>query len=399
MVRLAAVFMKPWRHFQKIDMAFENRVTIITGVNGSGKSTVLKVISLAGGYSHFFEKPMMQTGPHLKPLGKILFDDGKRIDLTPLDMDDNTWLHTNFEKMHSDTLLKSYSNLVLYIPATLADFSDGFRVWEHQKADELKNNINYFNEVNSVPRIYSINIHNNFGLPKPRPPFSFVVAESIKDMIEGKGIFSASDYQRFKSGLKDIFPKYFEFTDIYVEFGQTVIHTKNFKILLQSCAHGLQKIFEIYWRLFVYSMYVKNFTVLIDEIESHLHPEMQRHILDNFIRNFPGVNFIIATHSPLVITSVRDASVYALRFQKNGRVLSERFDAHDLAKNASDIFLDILGVETTYPSWITSVINDIITRNNLLGITEETIKILSSDLNREGLIKFLPTAISLLARK
>ena len=45
--------------------------------------------------------------------------------------------------------------------------------------------------------------------------------------------------------------------------------------------------------------------VLIDEIELHLHPQWQLTIIESLRRTFPHLQFIITTHSPLVLTTVR----------------------------------------------------------------------------------------------
>lgn len=45
--------------------------------------------------------------------------------------------------------------------------------------------------------------------------------------------------------------------------------------------------------------------VLIDEIELHLHPTWQREILDKLRCTFSGIQFVVTTHSPFVIQSVR----------------------------------------------------------------------------------------------
>jgi predicted ATP-binding protein involved in virulence len=42
--------------------------------------------------------------------------------------------------------------------------------------------------------------------------------------------------------------------------------------------------------------------VLIDEIELHLHPAWQRHVLADLLRTFPGCQFIVTTHSPQVLS-------------------------------------------------------------------------------------------------
>jgi len=43
--------------------------------------------------------------------------------------------------------------------------------------------------------------------------------------------------------------------------------------------------------------------VIIDELEQHLHPRWQREILPRLKSTFPNVQFIVSTHSPLVLSS------------------------------------------------------------------------------------------------
>ena len=52
--------------------------------------------------------------------------------------------------------------------------------------------------------------------------------------------------------------------------------------------------------------------VLIDEIENHLHLELQRRVLHILTELFPNIQFIVTTHSPFVLNSVSDATVYDL---------------------------------------------------------------------------------------
>ncbi|WP_437993899.1 AAA family ATPase [Sorangium sp. So ce145] len=56
--------------------------------------------------------------------------------------------------------------------------------------------------------------------------------------------------------------------------------------------------------------------VLIDEIELHLHPGLQRVILPRLQKVFPRAQFIITTHSPQVLSSLHAANVRVLeRFE------------------------------------------------------------------------------------
>lgn len=44
--------------------------------------------------------------------------------------------------------------------------------------------------------------------------------------------------------------------------------------------------------------------VLIDEIELHLHPQWQQDIIENLRSLFPNIQFIITTHSPIVLSTI-----------------------------------------------------------------------------------------------
>ena len=55
--------------------------------------------------------------------------------------------------------------------------------------------------------------------------------------------------------------------------------------------------------------------VFIDEIETHLHLKLQREILPLLISVFPKIQFVVTTHSPFVLNSVKNAVVYDLKNQ------------------------------------------------------------------------------------
>ncbi|TFH89982.1 AAA family ATPase [Vibrio ouci] len=47
--------------------------------------------------------------------------------------------------------------------------------------------------------------------------------------------------------------------------------------------------------------------VLIDELDLHLHPKWQRHVIEDLRNTFPKVQFICTTHSPFLIQSLRSS--------------------------------------------------------------------------------------------
>ena len=52
--------------------------------------------------------------------------------------------------------------------------------------------------------------------------------------------------------------------------------------------------------------------VLIDEIETHLHVDLQKKIVPILTQLFPNIQFILTTHSPFVLNSTANAVVYDL---------------------------------------------------------------------------------------
>lgn len=52
--------------------------------------------------------------------------------------------------------------------------------------------------------------------------------------------------------------------------------------------------------------------VLIDEVDLHLHPAWQRRILNDLLSIFPKVQFIVTTHAPAVINSVKKENVFVI---------------------------------------------------------------------------------------
>ena len=58
--------------------------------------------------------------------------------------------------------------------------------------------------------------------------------------------------------------------------------------------------------------YDKPGIVLIDEVETHLHLELQRLVMPILTSLFPRIQFIVTTHSPFVLSSVGNAVAYDL---------------------------------------------------------------------------------------
>lgn len=68
-------------------------------------------------------------------------------------------------------------------------------------------------------------------------------------------------------------------------------------------------------------IFERQFLLLLDEIEVHLHPAWQRRILPVLQTLFPKAQIILSTHSPFVVGSVADAWIYPLGLNQQGQAV------------------------------------------------------------------------------
>ena len=60
--------------------------------------------------------------------------------------------------------------------------------------------------------------------------------------------------------------------------------------------------------------------MMVDEIDLHLHPTWQQRVLEDLMRAFPCTQFIVTTHSPQVISTVRRENIRILETDAEGRI-------------------------------------------------------------------------------
>ena len=69
--------------------------------------------------------------------------------------------------------------------------------------------------------------------------------------------------------------------------------------------------------------YLKPAIVLIDEIETHLHLQLQKVVLPLLTRLFPNIQFIVTTHSPFVLNSLPNVTAFDMEHRETIVNLSE----------------------------------------------------------------------------
>jgi len=90
--------------------------------------------------------------------------------------------------------------------------------------------------------------------------------------------------------------------------------------------------------------------ILIDEIEAHLHPTWQRNVIPLLRATFPRCQFIVSTHSPLVVASAEPGEVHVLEVTADGYVTQDVLEERLAMLGADRILEEVFGVFRSAPA-------------------------------------------------
>lgn len=93
--------------------------------------------------------------------------------------------------------------------------------------------------------------------------------------------------------------------------------------------------------------------ILIDEVDMHLHPSWQRSIIKRLTETFLNCQFILTTHSPLVISDYKHVLVYSL---DNGELIQV---PSQYGQDANTVLLDVMDTDIRNKT-INKSINDLL---------------------------------------
>lgn len=436
---------------------FHSKVTILTGKNGVGKSTIMRM--LARTFSSELQREMFSSfssidEESLRILKKVLLKQrGWETDIT------YEKFPTVFKKaLEQEDKVKEVETIAVIefedtsVRLQLPIESDRFDSWDYvfnvQCAKKGSENWEYFStkysgfggvnydgydfgiSINShkSPYVYS-KVHyipNGYGKkedyfvrymssinyqqditdsrPEIKNPHE-IVKQSIISMIlysatsphttENK--FISEEVERFIDLLKIVLPKEIGLKNIVVngESGEVVLKTSSGDFILDSVSGGIGAIIDLVWQMFMTVPENLPYFVLIDELENHLHPAMQRDILPKLCEAFPNVQFVISTHSPFIVTSVEDASIYILDYDDNKKVTAKEISDFELnlSDSTTDVLNRVLGVSATLPEWADKKFTTILKEYQGKVLTEADFDNIVSAMENENIDSLLPDLI------
>ncbi|MFJ8258533.1 AAA family ATPase [Peribacillus asahii] len=409
-----------WNQFERINLEFHPRLTIITGANGSGKSTIIRLISRIIGWSYnetgvpsaslkansrflsgiSLDKLMELLESNSQPninggfeIGKVETENGGFKILVPNQTNQASY-SVNFSSYGNPEQIKGVSipshrlpyayTALKSIPVRSATKKEAYSLY----AESLKKRIipgSYYNPTDDSPTL-----HIKSTL------ISLAVFGKGNDHVTGNEE-SYKLFRDFVKILRVLLPETLGFKDINIKDGELLLLTDTGEFLLDSVSGGIGAIIDLAWQLYMFDDGESSpFVALVDEAENHLHPSMQRSLLPKLLKAFPKVQFIVTTHSPFIISSVIDSRVYAFKYNENNKVDSHKLDFEYKAANAMEILRDVLGVPVTLPIWVEDKLNNVIERYRGVELTAESYVSLKKDLKEVGLNEHMPQALGLL---
>lgn len=405
-----------WRQFDNVDISFHDRLTILTGANGSGKTTILNLLSKHFGWSinfvSTFGSDKNKGGifkyfsgisdkiigllfgskdsvslPKEQTIGSIEYSDGQPAKLTvPLDVTQTYPVGISPQQPIKGLHLPSHRSIYTYKKV------DNIPIKARTKQEAFNN---YSTTLRSQYLGHSYDIERPQVYCLKETLISLAVCGYGSEVVV-PNIDAKQTFDEFQGILTKVLPPKLGFKKIEIRLPEVVLVTDSGEFSLDAVSGGVSAIIDLAWQIFLYDPKTESFVVTIDEPENHLHPEMQRRLLPDFMSAFPNAQFIIATHNPIILSSVKESNVYVLTYNEETKpkVVSSPLDMVNKAGSANDILREVLGIEVTMPIWAENQLQDIITKYSSLEINNTNLNLLREELNKIGFDKFVPKTIA-----
>ena len=319
MLKIQEITVENFRCFKNITFNLNPQLTVFVGKNGSGKSTILDICSyllrylaietLGHGYICPKKTDITNGFSHININYTLLDDNNHNKDINfiySLDEFDNI----NREANLNNLIGKKYSTLCVY-------YNTKRIVHNYKRLNESKTSAQSAFENAFEPDI-------DFS-----STMTWFIEKSIEEITKTKYAKKSAIHIAELDAVRFAVVKSLEgYNEPYVDGNQPnifITHKDNPEIPLRfnqlSDSHRimLAMIMDLSRRLIVANPNFKEKTglealdapaiVLIDEIESHLHPSWQQTVLPNLCELFPNIQFIVTTNSPLVISSIKDEHI------------------------------------------------------------------------------------------
>ena len=304
----------------QIDLSKQDRKhLIITGKNGSGKTSLLNAIAI------FLNSITSSNDP--MEAARNLRADEKNLEFFIKNNQDVQRKET-LERIliYKQRIERATAGVMIELNCGLEDvkpqFTQGNFVVAYYRADRVFS-------AKEPKHVEKVSLKSDYFInEKPREDFIKYLLD-LK-MTEALAISNnkkdkAEKIKRWFEQFEDLLKKIFEDESVQLEFDEETFKFQilmdgrkpfDFNTLSSGYAAVLDIVVDLIIRMEKQTNKVFDFSipgiVLIDEIETHLHLELQKKILELLITIFPNIQFIVSTHSPFILNSLENVTIYDL---------------------------------------------------------------------------------------
>ena len=403
-LQFSSLSIENWRQFRDAQIIFHERMTILTGPNGAGKTTLLNMLSRLIGWSvallaapegdrRSIKRIISNIRPDFyetSPTGHVILSNNSVLNL---DLSNQNAIKTLYGPINGAQGVYVTSHRPLYSYAAVTS---------------IPTSVNYASELLRLYTEHLVDVYQvkeNRHVVDPSDAPSFRLKQTLMALaVFGEGNSSISGdseafqtFKEFESILREVLPKEVGFEGFFIQMPELFVISQHGMFPLESISGGAAAIVDLAWQVYLASKIYDNFVVLIDEPENHLHPSLQKRLLPSFISAFPKAKFIVATHSPLMITSIEDSAVYVLKQDEGGRFTSRQLDFRNKSASAEQTLYDVLGVDGSTPIWASNLIENIVQRYEGQSNDISSLRQMRDELRQAGLADQITRVLDRLA--
>ena len=126
--------------------------------------------------------------------------------------------------------------------------------------------------------------------------------EALKVLLDNESIALRYDYKNYNFQIIEDGRNAFGFDQL----------SDGYSAVIQIVADLILRMEQNWLKTGILSSYDAEGIVLIDELETHLHISLQKNILPFLTKFFPNIQFIVSTHSPYILNSIENCVIYDL---------------------------------------------------------------------------------------
>jgi predicted ATPase len=397
-----ALFIGSWRQFSEISLRFHPNLTVLTGANGAGKTTLLNLLNRHFGWNLAFISTPLRRKDALEYFTD--YWEGLDRDLQPPSNDAHQIGTLRYRDGSEAQVMLPAASGAEYQPTIQNQrsvpglFISSHRpVYFYQRVENIPTRLDAREQLltvylNELRQRYQFNARITSPGHKIKEALISLATFGYGNQAVRRNQDAVDTFEGYQAVLRTVMPPSLGFRRIVIEVPEVLFETDSGTFAFDAVSGGVSAIVDLSWQLFMYSTQHEEFVAVIDEPENHLHPELQRSLLPTFMSAFPRVQFIVASHNPLIVGSVPDSNVFVLRYGADRRVASFALDTANKAGTSNEILRDVLGLELTTPIWAEQRLDQIVQHFSGMTLDENTLTALRHALEELGMGEALPRA-------